>query len=47
MKKYLEPDLTVIKFSLKDVLNASKPSTTKKPMDPNDPDNDDEYTPWY
>ena len=46
MKKYLEPDLTVIKFNLQDVLGASTPKP-KPQLDPDDPNNDDDYTPWF
>lgn len=45
MKKYLEPELTVVRFGVYDVLNSSKPSTTEKELV-----TDEEgvtWTPWH
>lgn len=46
MKKYFEPDVTVIKFTLNDVLSSSKPTTTQRILDDDDPNNNNWYLPW-
>ena len=42
MKKYFEPELTVVRFNLKDVLASSTPN----PKTNNQPIIDEEGTPW-